>query len=305
MVRELTGEDYLLHYVSQKWRSISFLITAFNVESPSEKKILEDLLVQMEKENFEDAIGYYKTVLQYDPKSSLVLNSIADSYENLSNKDMAIKYRKMVLVNFPNSFHYIMNLGSTCIFFGDYEEAKDVFLYCLEKFQDRAPYRQGIKNILFQLTITNYLLEDYKNALKAINVIVKLDPNNSVAIKLYEDIRRAKETSIKKDKAELYNYFNQEDWRAVSTKNLYQFEERLVKFIYHTLKEKFGNEWFNRGVPFKIKKTILNFKRYEKRNYKLHEYLGFQTILTSLKKIGKIFSQNHLKIRKKRIYLKH
>ena len=139
MVRDLTEEDYLLHYVSQKWRSISFLITAFNVESQSEKKILEDLLVQMEKEgkivsqvknekkmwrstltlaneyfdqkNFEAAIGYFKTALQYDPKSSLVLNSIADSYENLSNKDMAIKYRKMVVVDNPNSFHDIMNLG--------------------------------------------------------------------------------------------------------------------------------------------------------------------------------------------------
>lgn len=331
MVRDLTKEDYLLHYVSQKWRSFSFLITAFNVEAQSEKKILENLLVQLEKEgkivsqvknekkmwrstltlaneyfdqqNFKAALGYFKTALQYDPKSSLILNSIADSYENLSNKDMAIKYRKLVLVDYPNSFHYIMNLGSTCISFGDYEEAKEVYLYCLEKFQDRAPYKQGIINILFQLTITNYLLEDYEEALKMINIILKLEPNNSVAIKLYEDIKRTKDTSIKKDIAELYDYFHQEDRRGVSTRSLYQFEERLVMFIYHKLKEIFGKEWFKHGVPFEIRRAILNFKRYEKRIYKYQEYLGFKDYIDIIEENwDNIFSKSFKNKKKEDIF---
>lgn len=67
----------------------------------------------------------------------MVLNNLADSYENLSNKDMAIEYRKMILIDYPYDFHYNMNLGSIYISFGDYEKAKDAFLNCLEKFKDQ------------------------------------------------------------------------------------------------------------------------------------------------------------------------
>lgn len=326
---ELTGEDYLLHFVYRKWRSIQYLKTVFGVETPSEKKIFTDFLIKMEKEgkivsqiknekkklrstyalayeyfdqeNYEEAIRYFKKILQY---STIVLTNLADSYENLGNKEMAIKYRKMRLIEYPNDFHDLMNLGSTYISFNDFEKAKEVFLNCLEKFMDRAMFEHVANRILFQLAITYYLLEDYESALKWINVIIKSAPNNSIAIKLYEDIKTAKKSSIKKNKELLFDYFDQEDRRVDSTQLLYQFEERLVKFIYHKLKEKFGKDWFNHGVPLKIRKMVLNFKRYEKRSYKIQEYLGFTDYIDIIQENWeKIFSKS-FKNKKKRDILK-
>ena len=104
-----------------------------------------------------------------------------------------------------------MDLGSTYIFFDDYKNAKKVFINYLEKFKDQDDlFRGGIINIWIELAITNYLLGDYESALKSIEETLKLDSNHSIAIKLHEDIIKARDNTIKKDKSELYDYFKQE-----------------------------------------------------------------------------------------------
>ena len=63
----------------------------------------------------------------------------------------------MAIDIFPHNFHNNMNLGSTYSFFGDYEQALEVYLNCVKKFTGSTLFGDRVKNIWIEVAITYYL----------------------------------------------------------------------------------------------------------------------------------------------------
>ncbi|MFZ4825918.1 MAG: tetratricopeptide repeat protein [Phototrophicaceae bacterium] len=94
----------------------------------------------------------------------------------------AIQHFEGVAVNVPDSIEAQYNLASSWLIQGEYQKARDIFLYLLQRDQ----LGELVGSIHYNLGIAEFRLQNYQEAVDSFRTVLLLHPNNNDARYNYE-----------------------------------------------------------------------------------------------------------------------
>lgn len=129
---------------------------------------IETGIKMRESGNAEEALGFFKQLLETDEKNPDIHYQIAWCLDVLEREKEAMGYYEKAIetgINNKDLIGVYLGLGSTYRTIGEYEKSLDLFNVAIERFPENNVYR------VFR-AMTNYNLGNYSEAMKELLVII-------------------------------------------------------------------------------------------------------------------------------------
>jgi tetratricopeptide (TPR) repeat protein len=121
---------------------------------------------------YKKALDYYYRTLQYNSLSKRTLYNIGETYLYLNNRDSALKYLDLALLQDPGYVDVWYRKGDVYATFAEYDSAENCFIRVTEL--DPAN-----KNIYSSLGDLNFITSDYESAVNYYKKAVQNSPENA------------------------------------------------------------------------------------------------------------------------------
>jgi len=133
-------------------------------------QILED------RDQIEDSIKYYNKAYEFSEKaktdSGKYLYIIADRYEGLNKKEIALKYAEKALNKIKDDVYKILNLKLLARIHSDLEHYYKSINYYFQIIKNYSDYEEK-HSIYYNIGKENYKLDNYNNAIKYFEIALK------------------------------------------------------------------------------------------------------------------------------------
>ena len=143
--------------------------------------------VNYDREDYDQAIEYYKKAIEINPKELHAYRNITNAYLRVKKTDMVLKYYKEIIKNNPDTPKAYEMLGDYYYRNRKYTEADKLYRTMLELDPSNP-------NALLRNSLLDIVRKDYESALQKIEYYLKLRPYHKKALVLKEKILRETRT---------------------------------------------------------------------------------------------------------------